>query len=136
MIDLPKNVVAAFVFIRKEETILLAKQGYGHQFWSLPGGMLEEGESIDQVAIREVKEKTGLDIRLGKLIGIYSKPSEGALAMTFEGQVVGGELRADHEIIEVCYFPLANLPENIREHLRQRVEDFQANLPTTVLRTQ
>jgi len=56
--------------------------------------------------------------------------------MTFEGNVVGGELRADNEIIEVCYFPLANIPENIRDHLRQRVEDFKAALPHTVIRTQ
>jgi 8-oxo-dGTP diphosphatase len=136
MTVLQKTVVAAFVFIRKDETILLVKQSYGHQFWSLPGGVMEEGESIDQAAIREVKEETGLNIRLEKLIGVYSKPSEGALAMTFEGNVVGGELRADSEVIEVCYFPLANLPENIRDHLRQRVEDFQADLPNTVIRTQ
>ena len=136
MTEFHKTIVAAFVFIRKNGTILLVKQDYGHQFWSLPGGVMEEGESIDQTAVREVKEETGLDIRLGKLIGVYSKPSEGALAMTFEGNVVGGELRADNEIIEVCYFPLANIPENIRDHLRQRVEDFKAALPHTVIRTQ
>jgi hypothetical protein len=56
--------------------------------------------------------------------------------MTFEGNVVGGELRADGEVIEVCYFPLAKLPENIRDHLRQRVEDFQADHPNAVIRTQ
>ena len=136
MKKLHKTVVAAFAFIRKEETILLVKQGYGHQFWSLPGGVMEEGESIDQAAIREVKEETGLNIRLEKLIGVYSKPSEGALALTFVGEVVGGELRADNEIIEVCFFPLANLPENIREHLSQRVDDFIAALPHPVIRTQ
>ena len=136
MTELQKTVVVAFVFIRKDETILLVKQSYGHQYWSLPGGVMEEGESIDQAAIREVKEETGLNIRLEKLIGVYSKPSEGALAMTFVGEVIGGELRADNEIIEVCYFPLANLPENIREHLRQRVDDFIAALPHPVIRTQ
>jgi len=133
---LPKTVVAVFVFIRKEETILLVKQSYGEQYWSLPGGVMEKGESIDQAAIREVKEETGLDICLGKLIGIYSKPGEGALAMTFEGHITGGELKADNEVIEVCYFPLDNLPDNTRAHLRQRVEDFQADLPNTVIRTQ
>jgi len=136
MTELHKTVVAAFVLIQKEEGILLAKQSYGQQYWSLPGGVMEEGESIEQAAIREVKEETGLDIRLGKLIGIYSKPIEGALAITFMGYVVGGELKADHEIIEVRYFPLANMPENIREHLRQRVADFEADLPYTVICTQ
>lgn len=136
MTELHKSVVAAFVFIRKGETILLAKQSYGEQYWSLPGGVMEAGESIEQTAIREVKEETGLDIRLGKLIGVYSKPGEGALALTFGGFIKGGELQADNEVIDVRYFPLANLPDNIRSHLRQRVKDFQANLPHTVIRTQ
>ena len=97
---------------------------------------MEEGESIEQAAIREVKEETGLEIRLGRLIGVYSKPSEGALAMTFAGNVEGGELKTGHEVIDVGYFPMTKLPENVRDHLRQRVEDFQANLPYTVIRTQ
>jgi ADP-ribose pyrophosphatase YjhB (NUDIX family) len=134
MPDLHKTVVAAFVFIQKFETILLVKQGYGEQYWSLPGGVMEAGESIDQAAIREVKEETGLDIRLGKLIGGYSKPGEGALALMFKGFIDSGELQADNEVIEVRYFPLANPPYNIRAHLRLRVEDFQANLPNTVIR--
>ena len=136
MTDLHKTVVAAFVFIRKEETILLVKQGYGERYWSLPGGVMEAGESIDQAAIREVEEETGLEIRLSRLVGVYSKPSEGALALTFEGFIEDGELKADNEVIEVGYFPFANLPENIRAHLRQRVEDFQADLPYAVIRTQ
>ena len=136
MTELPKTVVAAFVFICEGETILLARQNYGRQYWSLPGEVMEEGESVEQAAIREVKEETGLDIRLGKLIGVYSKPGENGLALTFEGQVIGGVLRADSEISEVCYFPLADLPGNIRDHLRQRVADFKADLPSTVVRTQ
>jgi 8-oxo-dGTP diphosphatase len=136
MTEFHKTVVAAFVFIRKEETILLVKQGYGEQYWSLPGGVMEAGESIVQAAIREVKEETGLDIHLGRLIGVYSKPGESALALTFEGYIEDGELKADNEVIDVRYFPLAHLPVNIRAHLRQRVEDFLVDLPNAVVRTQ
>src|SRR5512133_4377105 len=100
MTELPKTVVVALVFICDQGTILLVKQNYGNQYWSLPGGVMEAGESLEQAAIREVKEETGLDIQPGKLIGVYSKPGENALALTFEGKVIGGILRADHEIIE------------------------------------
>ncbi|MEW5872842.1 MAG: NUDIX domain-containing protein [Chloroflexota bacterium] len=136
MAELHKTIVAAFVFIQEAGAILLVKQGYGQQYWSLPGGVMEEGESIDQAAMREVREETGLDIRLGRLVGLYSKPGEDALAVTFAGEVIGGELRADMEIVAARYFLLAELPENIRGHLRQRLADFQAGLPNAVIRTQ
>ena len=127
MTDLSKTIVVALVFICKEESILLVRQNYTKKYWSLPGGVMEAGESLDQTAIREVKEETGLDIRLGKLIGIYSKPSDSAIALTFLGKVIGGELHADNEIIDQGYFPMTNLPKNIRPHLIRRVADFQAN---------
>ena len=65
MTDLSKTIVVALVFICKEESILLVRQNYTKKYWSLPGGVMEAGESLDQTAIREVKEETGLDIRLG-----------------------------------------------------------------------
>ena len=130
------TTVAAFVFIREGDSILLVKQDYGQQYWSLPGGVMEYGESIDHAATREVKEETGLEINLGRLIGVYSKPGEGALALTFFGEVKGGTLKADHEVSELGYFPFTGLPENTRGHLRQRIEDFKAHLSYTIVRTQ
>lgn len=136
MPDESKTTVAAFVFIEKEGSILLVKQGYGDQYWSLPGGVLEAGESVDQAAVREVEEETRLRIRLGRLIGVYSKPGENGLAITFEGFIVGGELAPDREVIEVGYFSPAKLPANVRQHLKQRVEDFLAGRPEAFIRTQ
>ena len=137
MDDLPRLVVAAFVFIYNDHSLLLVKQKYGEQYWSLPGGVVELGESIDQAAIREVKEETGLDVYLTRLVGLYSKPQEGALAVTFEGAFTGGLLvpTPSHEISQCGYFPLDQLPE-ARDHFRQRVEDFRAHLPHAVFRTQ
>ncbi len=132
----PGTVVAAFVFLCQEDTLLLVRQSYGQRYWSLPGGVMEPGESIDQTAIREVKEETGLDIRLGRLIGLYSKPRENALALTFEGLVTGGELRPQHEILEARFFPFSGLPENVRGHFHQRLADFLSRQTGAVVRTQ
>lgn len=134
--DLPRVVVWAGVLIRRDQSVLLVRQGYGERYWSLPGGTMELGESIDQAAIREVQEETGLHVRLKRVVGLYSKPDEGALAVTFEGEAICGTLKADHEVIDCRYFPFDELPGPAREHLRQRVEDFRRELPYTVIATQ
>ena len=136
MTNQPCVTVVVLVFIQQDDAILLARQDYGQQYWSLPGGVMEPGESIDEAAIREVKEETGLDVRLRRVVGLYSKPGEDGLAVCFEGEVIGGTLKADHEITECRYFPHDRLPESIREHLRQRIEDFRGNFSHVVIRTQ
>ena len=137
MHNTPRLVVVALVIILQDDSVLLVRQNYDDCYWSLPGGMMELGESIDQAAIREVKEETGLDVRLKRVVGLYSKPGEGALAVTFEGEIVGGALRqVTNETSECRYFPLDHLPEPIREHLRERIADFRRDVPFAVFRTQ
>ena len=50
--------------------------------WALPGGAMDIGETFAQPAIREVKEKTGFEIRIDRIIGIYSNPGHVLRTMT------------------------------------------------------
>ena len=135
--DLPKFAVTALVFIARGERILLVRQGYGERYWSLPGGSMEPGESVQEAAVREVKEETGLDVRLTRLVGIYSKPALDSLAVCFEAQAVGGSpLEATNEVVEWRYFPADDLPRPIRPHLHQRVADWRRGEPDAVWRSQ
>lgn len=136
MENLPKLVVVALVCVAKDNAILLVKQDYGKRYWSLPGGMVESGESVDQAAIREVKEETGLDIRVKRVVGLYSKPSEDALAITFEGEVTSGNLKPSNEISDCRYFQFDHLPQPVRGHLQERINDFRRRLSYAVFRTQ
>jgi 8-oxo-dGTP diphosphatase len=135
MNELPRFVIVALVFLRKDDAILLVKQSYGDQYWSLPGGVVEYGESVDQAAVREVKEETGLDIRVKRVVGLYSKPDEQSLAITFEGEIIGGRLAPDNEVSDCQYFHFEDLPE-ARGHFYQRVADFTQGLSGAVLRSQ
>ncbi|GMR11610.1 MAG: NUDIX hydrolase [Anaerolineae bacterium] len=131
-----KIEVAAFVFIRSEEGLLLVKQNYGSKYWSLPGGSVEANETIEQAAVREVKEETGLDVYLTRVIGIYRKRSENGLAITFEGKAMGGNLEERAELGECKYFPIDGLPSHVRHHFSQRVRDFLNSHTGVVFREQ
>lgn len=64
-----KKIVAAGGLVRNDRNELLMILRKGH--WDLPKGKLDEGESIEQCAVREVEEETGLqEIQLGELISV------------------------------------------------------------------
>jgi ADP-ribose pyrophosphatase YjhB (NUDIX family) len=138
----PQFAVTALAFIARGDSILLVRQNYGKRYWSLPGGSMEvgpsgRGEAVDEAAVREVKEETGLDVRLTRLVGVYSKPAENALAVCFEAEVLGGSFgEATDEIVECRYFPADDLPEPVREHLRERIADWRRGEPGAVWRSQ
>lgn len=135
--NLPQFAVTALVFIARDGQVLLVRQSYGKRYWSLPGGSMEHGESVEQAAVREAKEETGLDVRLTRLVGVYSKPAQNALAVCFEAEVVGGSIQeATDEIVECGYFRPEALPEPIRGHLRERIADWRQGLPHAVWRSQ
>ena len=109
-----QNIIslAAGGLIQKENQVLLVQVTYGPNqgLWMLPGGYLEAGESLEEAAIREVKEETGLDVIAGRVIamrdGVRMKDSftETNLYVIFEMAVTGGQPTADgSEISRVAY---------------------------------
>jgi predicted nucleic acid-binding protein/ADP-ribose pyrophosphatase YjhB (NUDIX family) len=96
------------------------------EVWCLPGGGVEHGESLAQAAVREVREETGLEVGLSRLVGLYSRPRFGGyhtLAL-FAASVAGGELRPDPaEVVELGWFGADELPSDLLWGQRERIED-------------
>ena len=72
----PKVAVGTIVRDDGERVLLLRRAiepGYGK--WVFPGGFVDRGEVVEQAAIREAREETGLDVTLVALLGVYSDPS-------------------------------------------------------------
>ncbi len=104
------------IFIRNEDKVLLIHRT-DFDIWALPGGGIDHGESVEEAAVRETLEETGLNVSIEKLIGVYSIPkwrSGGDHCVFLECSVISGTIvRQSDETRDCRYFPIANLPAAI-----------------------
>jgi ADP-ribose pyrophosphatase YjhB (NUDIX family) len=118
--------LAAIIAVIDDGKILLTKRE-DFEVWCLPGGSVEEGETVADGAIREAKEETGLDVELIRLVGIYSRMGGGmhdVHAVLYAARPVGGELKTQPgETIEIAYFPFDRLPKELLFGHKKRIHD-------------
>ncbi|MGF7144091.1 ADP-ribose pyrophosphatase YjhB (NUDIX family) [Anaerotaenia torta] len=116
--------------------ILLQKRSKTENIWGLPGGGVELGESIEETAIREVKEETGLDIRVEYLIGVYSKyfteypngDKAQSICYCFKGTVVNGSLNIDNkETFGLQFYDKEHIPPLFVQQHADIINDFFEN---------
>ena len=107
----PRLVVTAFPVTDDGDLVLLRRgiePGYGS--WAQPGGFLEVDETVNQAAIRETLEETGLLIEPGEIIGLYTRLEAAVVTIAFEARIVGGAAIATPEALEVRSFAPAKIP--------------------------
>lgn len=109
--------------------------------WCFPGGAVELGEKVEEAAIRESLEETGLTVENLELFGVFSGeqlhfiyPNGDevyVVDVVFKSNSYKGELRLNHEGKEAKFFPIDALPENISppvipviEQLKNRKAEF------------
>lgn len=118
----PKHIVsAAAIVLNEQNELLLVKNP--NRGWEMPGGQVEEGESIEYAAIRETEEESGIIIKITGFCGIFQNV-EGCICNTlFLGKPIGGECRPSNESDEVAFFPLEQALDMVTwKNFRERIE--------------
>ncbi len=104
--------VAVICVVPRHDKVLMIRRGtdQGYGLWGLPGGYVDRGEIVEQAAIREVWEETGLKVELGKLIGLFSESGNPVIVAVFAASEIGGKLEPGPEALDVGFFPVHDLP--------------------------
>jgi ADP-ribose pyrophosphatase YjhB (NUDIX family) len=108
---------SAAIFDERGRILLTRRSDNGQ--WCLPGGRMESGESAVEACEREVFEETGLNVRVKRLVGVYSHPDQLVIypdgnkahivALHFEAEIISGELGLSNETTGFGYFTLPEL---------------------------
>lgn len=117
--------------------IILLKRGiepaYGR--WVFPGGYVDRGETVEEAGIRETKEEVNLDVKIESLLNVYSYRGRPVIVIVYAVSVVGGELRAGDEAIDVRAFVPEEIPWNqlafpsTRDALRDYINRYLPSKP-------
>jgi 8-oxo-dGTP diphosphatase len=107
------KVVAGTIFTLGGRIVLL-KRGVEPAIgkWVFPGGYVDRGESVHEAAIRETKEESQMDVKLGPLLNVYSYPRSPNIIVVYVAEAVGGELAAGDESVEAKVFAQEEIPWN------------------------
>jgi len=112
----PKVDIRAVIFNKSGDILMVKEKVDGR--WSLPGGWADVGYTPGEVAVKEVQEETGLDVKTVKILAVIDKrnhphPPEGwyVYKIFILCEVIGGEISKNTtEVSDVQYFSLQNLP--------------------------
>ncbi|MBD3218765.1 MAG: NUDIX domain-containing protein [candidate division Zixibacteria bacterium] len=103
-----KMIVAADLIVQYPDgkIILIKRKNDPYKdYWALPGGMVEEDETVEEAAVREAEEETGVKIELKKLVGVYSDPDRDprgrVMSVTYLAEPLSGEPKAADDAAEL-----------------------------------
>jgi 8-oxo-dGTP diphosphatase len=124
----PKLAVGTIITDDEGRIVLVRRAiepGYGK--WVFPGGYVDRGEEVQLAAVREAREECGLDVRIERLLNIYSYPGRAPVIVVYIAHLIGGCLSCDDEGLEARFFEKTAIPwdelafRSTREALREFV---------------
>src|SRR6185436_2144825 len=107
----PKVAVGTILQNEDNHILLLRRAiepGYGK--WVFPGGYVDRGELVPVAAVREAREEAGLEVRIDRLLNVYSYPGRAPVIIVYVATIMGGTLAIDDESTEAKFFPPDMIP--------------------------
>ncbi len=126
------STIGVFAIIADEQRRVLLCHRRDHDWWNLPGGRVEVGETPWAALIREVREKVGLVIEIDKLLGIYAYPPADDFILSFACSVVSGAATLSDEADIIAYFATDALPTTTHPHHAIRIHDSMRSQDITL----
>lgn len=115
------------ILIKHKKGIVLIERRNPPAGWAIPGGFVDYGESLEDAAIREAKEETGLDVRLIRQFHTYSDPERDPRSHTIATVFIAkasGRLNAGDDAKKAEVFNSSNLPSPIVFDHGKILEDY------------
>jgi mutator protein MutT len=104
--------VAAGAICVVDGGIVLLRRGIdpGYGKWVFPGGYVDRGETVEEACVREAREEVNLEIRIERLLNVYSYAGRPVIVIVYVTRATGGQLRAGDEALEVGTFAPHEIP--------------------------
>ncbi|MCB9742991.1 MAG: NUDIX hydrolase [Alphaproteobacteria bacterium] len=116
------------VVVELDGGVVLIRRRNPPEGWALPGGFVDEGETVEAAAAREVMEETGLVVRLTELLYVYSDPARDprkhTMSVVFTGVASGAPVGQD-DAAEARVFPIDALPSPLAFDHGQILADYK-----------
>jgi 8-oxo-dGTP diphosphatase len=120
---------AVDVIIERPGGVVLIKRSREPYGWALPGGFVEEGETVEEAAVREASEETSLALELIEQFAVYSDPKRDPRGHTVSIVFIAraeGALKASDDAAEAGIFPVSRLPSPLCFDHPRILDDFRS----------
>lgn len=112
----PSVTTDIFIFDEDFNFILIKRKNNPFKnYWALPGGFVDYGETVESAAIREAKEETSIDVELKDLVNVYSNPDRDSrghtISTTYTAKGDFNERKANDDAIDIGIFSAEKLDE-------------------------
>ncbi|KQL40241.1 hypothetical protein AN960_07140 [Bacillus sp. FJAT-25509] len=129
------NVVYTLIYDDLNKSVLMVQNE--NEVWTLPGGAVEENETLKQAAVREAYEETGLEVEVGNIVAINEAffPERGhhAILITFSAKIIGGNLviSQEEEILQIKWMDLQTANQLMPYHKSGIEKLLESSVPYT-----